>query len=411
MPSQDKLIKTGIHYTDALFLEILNRLKRGIRQSDTLESFLINTKDYTMNNPLIVSGYNEKMINIILQETNNHRFSRPAQKELTRVVIENRVGDLITNVGEDLKNNIREIVKHGYNNNLSQKEIADNITKTVNTIKNTRARTIARTEIARTATASDYVINKERGATHFTVDCRDTCCEVCARDYNWGKKEYRINQVEMLPPRHPNCRCVVMFYIKETNPFSNDGLTFQDDGDTFEVLPYIQLTEDKLPNSFSDNIKKGFLKFDKEIENAKYEFNYISNITTDNVGEIYSDKKSDNVSPRTNIVINIGDELLAAHNHRSHMPFNYKDFKVIFKETNLYAKYLVVHTPTDVFICELEPTARYYCEEILDEINSCYGEGLRKVGVENYKAAGEVWDNYKSNEFLNKYMSFRRIRK
>lgn len=215
MVSQAKLIKQGIYLTDSLFDEIIKRLSKGVKSSDTLEAFLNKTKDYTMNNPLVLTGYKDELLEIILKETNNHRFSRPAQKELTRLTIENRVGDLIVDVGEDVKNNVRDIVKHGYNNGLSQDEIAENISHRVTTIKNTRARTIARTEIARTATASDYVINKERGATHFTVDCRDTCCDICRKDYNFGKVEYTIDQVEMLPPRHPNCRCFAMFTIKE----------------------------------------------------------------------------------------------------------------------------------------------------------------------------------------------------
>lgn len=215
MVSQAKLIKQGIYLTDSLFDEIIKRLNKGVKSSDTLEAFLNKTKDYTMNNPLVFTGYKDELLEIILKETNNHKFSRPAQKELTRLTIENRVGDLIVDVGEDVKNNVRDIVKHGYNNGLSQDEIAENISHRLTTIKNTRARTIARTEIARTATASDYVINKERGATHFTVDCRDTCCDICRKDYNFGKVEYTIDQVEMLPPRHPNCRCYTLFFIKE----------------------------------------------------------------------------------------------------------------------------------------------------------------------------------------------------
>ncbi len=219
MPSQSKLIKQGIYLTDIVFDEIIQRVEKGVKASDTLEHFLSKYKEYTNgngeNNPLVINGYKEKMIDIIIKETNNHKFSRPSQKELVRVTIENRVGDLIVDVGDDIKNSVRDIIKEGYNNNLSQDEIAENLTHRVNVIKNTRARTIARTEIARTATASDYVINKERGATHFTVDCRDTCCGICARDYNWGKIEYTIDQVEMLPPRHPNCRCVAYFFKKE----------------------------------------------------------------------------------------------------------------------------------------------------------------------------------------------------
>ncbi len=37
--------------------------------------------------------------------------------------------------------------------------------------------------------------------------------------------------------------------------------------------------------------------------------------------------------------------------------------------------------------------------------------GLRDEGSENYNAANNIWDNYKSNKLLNKYMSFRRIKK
>ena len=189
MPNQDKLIKSGIKYTDAVFDEIIQRLSRGVKSTDTLESFLEKTKDYTSSNPLQVSGYKDRLLKIILQETNSHKFSRPAQKELVRITIENQVGELIDNVGEDIKDSVRDVVKDGYNNQLSQDEIAENISTKVTGIKNRRAKAIARTEIARTATISDYVINAERGATHFYVECRNTACPVCKEAWHkhWSK--------------------------------------------------------------------------------------------------------------------------------------------------------------------------------------------------------------------------------
>ena len=196
MPSQNKLIKQGIKYTDSLFGEISKRLEQGVKASDSLESFLdkYHKAFPEKDNPLIALGYDVGMLDIILQETNNHKFSRPSQKELTRVTIENRVGELIRDVGEDVRESVREIVKDGYNNNLSQDEIADNISNRVSVIKNKRARAIARTEIARTATCSDYIINKERGATKFVVDCRDTCCPLCEEVYNWKGIEYDMEE-------------------------------------------------------------------------------------------------------------------------------------------------------------------------------------------------------------------------
>ena len=272
MPSQQKLIKKGINYTDKLFKEITERLSKGILQSDTLEEFLTKTKDYTTSNPLVTTGYQDEMINIILQETNNHKFSRPAQKELTRITIEDRVGELIADVGDDIKTSVRDIVKEGYNQNLSQDEIAENISKRVSVIKNKRARAIARTEIARTATISDYVINKERGATHFHVECRNTACPICKKAWHngwteenddnftpsdksaggkgWiGDKTYSMDDVKMLPPIHPNCRCVAYFYKERS--LKNPNV----DQESRNALDNIKKQVNNIRNRKEDNLK------------------------------------------------------------------------------------------------------------------------------------------------------------
>ena len=222
MPSQAKLIKQGIKYTDKLFQEIIRRLEQGVIQSDTLEEFLANTSDLTSANPLVSTGYDANMLKIILQETNNHKFSRPAQKQLTRVVIEEKVGELIQNVGEDIKTNVRDIVMDEYNQQpygSNPEKMAKRISKEITTIKNKRAKTIARTEVARTATVSEYIISKEEGATNFVVNCRSTRCPKCQEAYcknsaTGGDVEYSMDDTEMLPPYHPNCRCVAIFYNK-----------------------------------------------------------------------------------------------------------------------------------------------------------------------------------------------------
>ena len=212
MVSDEKLIKQGIKYTDQLFKELIRRLQKGVYDNDTLEAFLEATKEYTTNNPLQSTGYTDTMIALILAETNNHKFSRPSQRELTRVTIENYVGNLIANVGEDIKQTVRDIVTEEYNNPEGSNEVGG--------IKNKRARTIARTEIARTCTVSDHIIAKERGATHYTVNCRSTRCTECKKRYcnnsrTGGDVEYSIEDTDNLPPLHPNCRCSANFYRKK----------------------------------------------------------------------------------------------------------------------------------------------------------------------------------------------------
>lgn len=220
MVSQSKLIKNGIQYTDALFEEIINRLQNGVNQADTLEEFLVNNQEYTSANPLVSSGYQDTMINLILSETNNHKFSRPSQRELTRVVIGEQLGTLISNVGEDVKQTIRSIVTEEYGRGSNPQVMAKRFHTELGGINKKRARVIARTEIARTSTISDYIISKEQGATHYTVGCRSTRCPICKELYcetseTGGDVEFSIDDTEHLPPLHPNCRCVADFYKKK----------------------------------------------------------------------------------------------------------------------------------------------------------------------------------------------------
>jgi hypothetical protein len=277
MVDQDKLIKKGIKYTDTLFDEISKRVESGVRTSDTLEAFLNKTKGYTENNPLVTSGYDKEMLKIILEETNNHKFSRPSQKELVRVTIENQVGELIKDVGDDLKDTVRQIVKTGYNENWSQDKIAEEISGNILTLRNKRARTIARTEIARTATISDYIINKEMGATHFYVECRNTACPICKAAWHkhwkpenddsftpkettaggkgWvGDNKFSMTDTKMLPPIHPNCRCVPYFISDE-------------DGKPVKPQP------DDVPDPTPEQLKKNLTPAERD----KYE-NYKRNI-------------------------------------------------------------------------------------------------------------------------------------
>lgn len=266
MPSQDKLIKQGIKYTDKLFAEISKRLEAGVMSSDTLEAFLEKTKEYTTANPLVSSGYDEAMLKLILSETNNHKFSRPSQRELVRVTIENRVGDLIQDVGEDIKQNVRDIAKAEYTKGSNPQKIAKQITEKVDGIKNKRARTIARTEVARASTVSDYVINKERGATGFTVSCRSTRCAKCKEAFcndsaTGGDVEYSMDDVSVLPPLHPNCRCSVEF-IFDRDKFKGKVSTQKPTTTT------VQTPTNSITDNLTEDELKRYNKFQKDLEKA-----------------------------------------------------------------------------------------------------------------------------------------------
>ena len=233
----DKLIKQGITYSDKIFEVIKERVLQDLKNSKDLQDFLERTKDFTVSNPLTSTGYDTVMINIVGMAVNQNEYLRGKQRELVRTAIQEATSQLIVNVGEDLKQKVRETVKTGFDEGWSNQKIAQQLTKDINTINRTRARTIARTETSRASTVADYITHNERGAIGFTVSCRPDCCPLCASDYAGmseseytdfqenntsgkligGEHVFSMSDTDMLPPRHPNC------YDSETMVFTDNG--------------------------------------------------------------------------------------------------------------------------------------------------------------------------------------------
>ena len=210
MVSTDKLIKVGVKYSDSYFETLKNIYNNAYRNNESLEEFLNDTQDYSIGNPLEAGGFKDTLTNLIASSTNDIRFSRPAQKALMNTIIRNTTGELIVDVGNDVKQSVRDIVAKGYNTGtLSRQNVADEISSTLDGINRKRARTIARTEIKRAQTTSNYVIGLERGANAYKYKCGAEPCDVCRGDCG---KVFPITDLSHLPPRHPNCCCGVVFF-------------------------------------------------------------------------------------------------------------------------------------------------------------------------------------------------------
>lgn len=268
MVDEDKLIKMGIRLTDEWFRKFKKQIEHDLELCETYEEFLERTKEYTTNNILINSGYSAGMESLVALALNNSKFMRASKKRLVEEVIKNNVGLLIQDVGEDIKQTVRDEVSKGYDEGLHAHEISKGLNEKIDNINSTRARTIARTEVNRAQTIAEYTIHNERGAKGFTVVCRPDCCPLCAKDYadvndpmyteNYkriqnltqqlkrnpdkekkdmikakldelensqnnitgsdggrligGKLQFSMDDTKMLPPRHPNCRCSVNYF-------------------------------------------------------------------------------------------------------------------------------------------------------------------------------------------------------
>ena len=248
MVSADKLIKVGVKYSDQYFEQLKELYIRAYNNNMSFEEFLDETSDYSIGNPMDAGGFNETLTNLVASSINDIRFSRPAQKALMNNIIRQTTGELITNVGEDIKAGVRDIVKRGYNTGtLSHRNVAKEIESTLDGINHKRARTIARTEIKRAQTTSNYIVAKERGANAYKYKCGAKPCDICKKDCG---KTYPITDLEHLPPRHPNC------YLPDTEVYTNNGwkyftditvddkiLSLNPDDGSIQFLDYVKVIE------------------------------------------------------------------------------------------------------------------------------------------------------------------------
>lgn len=260
-PKQNKIINRILKELQVYFPKLDKKILTDTYKSKSFEEFLENTKNYTTGNIFVTDGIADKVANAVIEANN---FQMLKQRTLVQETIQNKCYDLVKTCGDDLKNDLREMAKKGYDLGLGSRELGrvlverdlealyivrgkntftesewqalpeDERTKyTFNSkIKvmspQTRAKAIARTETKRAETIINYIRAQERGKTKFKVTCRSDCCPYCAEIYQdlqdytpTETKETMLTDgvefdmevdIDKLPPFHPNCRCSAEFY-------------------------------------------------------------------------------------------------------------------------------------------------------------------------------------------------------
>lgn len=294
-----------------------------------------------------------------------------------------------------------------------------------------RAVMIARTETARvqnTGIIQSYVNEGFSEVNILTAEDSSVCRLCLANAYEFNTDEiilenrgadrtYKIADMNSNSwvPLHPNCRCtyVVVWDSRGEAPEKPQPVNLTPFHDisliNSDLVYYRKLQEKDIPSNLPETLKRGMLELDKEIKGSNEELGYISNLTKQQNGTIVSSHKQDEVNINASEVeIDDGDVLAASHSHLSYAPFNSDDFDTFLNvKGNVYAKYMVVHTPGDVFIAEFSKESFNHKEEIIENVKTEFGGAMLSSGIFH----NNVWDNYNNNKLLNKYITFRRIRK
>jgi len=225
---QNKLLKQYEQWNAQQFNKIYRLWEQKFSRSQTLEEFLTYL---TVNEVMDVEEYSAKINNIIDVDLNQLSFNRKAQEDLTRATIHNNTMKLVQSVNDDFKEHLRTQAAEAFSKGVSPQEFgkmikAPPLIKGVNGAKRSvtaevRNRMIARTEAKRALNASNLIINKERGATHwYAIGFTDEhTCEECIETYGTPEDYvmYPIEDTNNLPPLHPNS------LLKGTLVFTTQG--------------------------------------------------------------------------------------------------------------------------------------------------------------------------------------------
>lgn len=127
----------------------------------------------------------------------------------------------VKSLDTDLKQDVSEILVKGREAGQMPQQTINQIVERLGVDTN-RANLIARTETMRASNLAGWSQSKAEWATHFTVDVSPTACEDCIEVYE--DQVFTIDETSMLPPWHPRCECVPLFFFseEEANGMSGD---------------------------------------------------------------------------------------------------------------------------------------------------------------------------------------------
>lgn len=344
-----------------------------------------------------------------------------------------------------IKNKITEAViagEHPYTVAPKILNVAEEKLQGTNFTPKQRATMIARTEISRVQNTGILQSYINEGYTEVKIltagDSR--VCNLCLRyafefeedaeiTYDNRGEERTHNILKLVkggefPPFHPLCRCTYLSvweskgkpykYVINLTPWD-----FQDMNKPDSTIRFKKVFKSKIPQYLPEILIQELFDFDdyyskKYSDEKLLEYGYLANLTHEGISNYLVGEENHINFNEAELLIYTGDELIATHTHLSRVPFNYDDIDTFFENGDkVYMRYLVVHTPEDIFIAEFTENSFINKEEIIQAAKDDYKDMMsRNIKYQSDAFAAEaLWDNYLKNELLNKYITFRRISK
>lgn len=121
--------------------------------------------------------------------------------------------DLLTGLSDDLKKEIKRVIRDGLINGKGVQEVAKDLREALD-LRKWRINTIARTEIMRAANYGRYSAWNRSGVVkgkEWLTAFDDRTCDICAAlDGERRRLDEQFSVGVLMPPAHPNCRCTAV---------------------------------------------------------------------------------------------------------------------------------------------------------------------------------------------------------
>ena len=220
-PGWHKQVNVNTKRMRQLMRDIRADVERRTRNSKDLDEWMEKLAPYIANNCFNTGEWAEAIREIVTQIAGTiDRTSLPSgsNAELMKGVMSEACMTMVTNVGEDIKTELQRIAVESYNQKNTPKQTAQLIGERITSFSKTRCECIARTETIRAGNCANYLNAQEDQMKSYSVDCHEEACPYCVELYRTGDSVdsepvyFDISDYENLPPYHPNCRCVPLFW-------------------------------------------------------------------------------------------------------------------------------------------------------------------------------------------------------
>ena len=223
-PSWKKQVNVNTKRMKALMDDVRRDVMRRTSNAKDLDEWMEKLSPYVANNCFNTGIHAAKALEIVQQISgivDQTSLPSGSNAEIVKGTMSEACYTMITNVGEDIKTEMQRIAVESYNQKNTPQETAKMLGDKIDSLSRSRCQTIARTETCRAANLSNYINAKEMGARSYRVICNEGCCEYCQDEYGTdesggtGETVYGIDEMDTMPPLHPNCRCTPVWSMEE----------------------------------------------------------------------------------------------------------------------------------------------------------------------------------------------------